>query len=341
MRQLSFALAATLATIASTSGCTEPATLGTTTAELACYDWGCTGNSPVMGPYRSHEFHTGGLENREGLRVDGFWIAGVRYAPIVAGARLSAVRGATIKAGADLEDGYFRVLDDDAGTEFHIRIAHVSNVVQYWLGDPDVVQTYELMYAQAPAGSELPLCANPPDSLDPTSGGGTPATWVAPFEAILFTGDRYDGVTKEVWATGGDRTRGWFNIGCAGSALAKLHLNRHTTAGAKGLYVASPAARQSLLNAFTANLCGTGAAFTEPGTPLRWKNAAGWKPEFDPSWALEAVWGPGGVVCIDDTYRLPLFDPATVWCAPHHCDEIAGYAEADWKQFGLVRTAVP
>lgn len=257
------------------------------------------------------------------------------------GARLSAIRGATVKTGAALEDGYFRVLDDDAGVEFHIRIAHVSNVVRYWLGDADVVQTYELMYRQLPAVTEQPVCANPPDSLDPTSGGGAPATWLAPFEAILFTGDRYDGVTKEVWATGGDRTRGWFNIGCAGSALAKLHLNRHTTAGAKGPYTASPDARQSLLNAFTANLCGTGAAFTEPGTPLRWQDAAGWKPDFAPTSTPEAVWGPAGAVCLEDAYRLPWFDPSAVWCHPKPCDAIAGFTEATWSQFGLVRTAVP
>lgn len=340
MRQLSFALAATLATAAA-AGCAEPAPLATATAELACYDWGCTGNSPVMGPYRSHEFHTGGLENREGLRVDGLWIAGVRYAPLVIGARLSAVRGATVKTGAALVDGYFRVLDDDTGAEFHIRIAHVSNVVRYWLGDADVVQTYELVYRQLPAITELPVCANPPDSLDPTSGGGAPAAWLAPFEAILFTGDRYDGVTKAVWATGGEPTHGWFNIGCAGSALAKLHLNRHTTAGAKGLYVASPDARQTLLNAFTANLCGTGAAFTEPGTPLRWTDAAGWKPALDPAATPEGVWGPAGVICLEDAYRLPWFDPAAVWCAPPPCDQVPGFTEATWKDVGLVRTAVP
>ena len=315
--------------------------VSTAPASTSCYDWGCTGNSPVMGPFRSHEFHTGGLPNAEGLRVDGFWIGGTRYTPVVEGDRFYAWDGQNdVKAGAELVDGYFRILDGETGAELRMTVTGVSNEVTFWLGDADRVQTYELSYVELPSLKAYSVCANPPDKYD---GSVAPATWDRRFEAILFTGDRYDGATKQIWTVGGDDTTGWFNIGCAGSALAKLHLNRHTTAGAKAPYDAKVDARQSLLNAFTANLCGTGTAFTEPGMPLRWINAAGWKSPLDPAWDLEAVWGPDGAVCVDDVYRLPGFDPSTAPCASQipHCRDLPGYDEAQWKSWGVVRTAVP
>ncbi len=341
MRQRSFTLA-TATALASLAACTESPELGVSSAELACHDWGCTGNSPVMGPYRSHEFHVGGTKNTEGLRIDGFWIDGVRHTPSVDGHRLTARLGAIVKGGSQLEGGYFKVIHDESGTEFHILVKQVSNTVTFWLGDADPVPTYELKYRQLPLLTEHALCASPPGSTDPTSYPASPALWLEPFEAILFTGDRYTATTKKVWAIGGISVKGWFNIGCAGSVLAKMHLNRHTTAGAKGAYVAPLAARQSLLNAFTANLCGDGVAYTDPGTPLRWKNAAGWKPAFQPAWDLEAVWGPAGAVCLDDAYRVPWVVPASV-CAPAipFCDDLAGYNEATWQNWGLVRTAIP
>ncbi len=77
--------------------------------------------------------------------------------------------------------------------------------------------------------------------------------------------------------------------------------------------------------------------------PLRWINAAGWKSPLDPAWDLEAVWGPDGAVCVDDVYRLPGFDPSTAPCASQipHCRDLPGYDEAQWKSWGVVRTAVP
>ena len=333
---------ATLFALAAVTSCTEPAEpIGTSVAALACYDWGCTGNSPVMGPYRSHEFHTGGTANSEGLHIDGFWIGGVRYTPVVEGYRFTARRGLTVKAGNQLVNGYFKVLDSN-NVEFQIKVTGVSNTVTFWLGDADAVPTYELRYRQMPLGKEQPLCANPPGSLDPSSDAGSPAPWLEPFEAILFTGDRYEAATKRVWAIDGPDVLGWFNIGCAGSALAKMHLNRHTTAGAKGAYTTPIQARQSLLNAFTANLCGDGMSYTDPGTPLRWKNAAGWKPAFAPAWDLEAVWGPDRAVCLDGAYRVPWVNPANA-CLPAipYCADLAGYNEASWQNWGLIRTAIP
>jgi hypothetical protein len=341
MRQLSLTLA-TAAAVA-LAACTEPPELGVSSAELACHDWGCTGNSPVMGPYRSHEFHTAGVKNTEGLRIDGFWIAGVRHSPAVNGYRLTARLGLIVKAGIQLKGGYFKVIHDSSATEFHIIVKEVSNNVTFWLGDPsDKIPTYELRYRQLPLMTEHALCANPPGTSDPTGAPASPAPWFEPFEAILFAGDRYNASTKQVWAIGGPDVKDWFNVACAGSALAKMHLNRHTTAGAKDAFFASQDARQSLLNAFTANLCGTGVAYTAPNTPLRWKNAAGWKPEFLPAWDLEAVWGPAGAVCIDDAYRVPWVVPANL-CAPllQFCEDLAGYDEDSWQNWGLVRTAIP
>src|SRR5262249_31439197 len=105
----------------------------------------------------------------------------------------------------------------------------------------------------------------------------------APVEhsAIAFAGDRYDPVQKIVT----DTVRGtqWFNLACAGTATAKVHLVRHTNAGAwspstwhPGVDITSPGApyhtapqlRQAMLKMFAADYCGSGFPFTVDGQPL-------------------------------------------------------------------------
>jgi hypothetical protein len=335
MRQHSIPFAALA--LAATAACTEPdATLGTTTASL-CGDWGCGGNSSTMGPYRSHEFNLVGLPNEEGLRVDGFFLGGVRFTPRIQGDHFYAKHSILgERHGGQLVNGYLRIFDKD-NHEFRMHFAAVSNAVTFWLGDPDAVQTYELLYSEGNAGKKTPLCNNPPP---PTDASGL--VWTRAFESVLFTGDRINR-HKQIWSTAAAATTDWMTIGCAGSALAKMHLSRHTTAGSKGSFTASPAERQAMLNMFTANICGDGISHTEPNTPLRWKNADGWYSEFAPAWELEAIWGPSGAVCFDDTYRLPGVDPLAL-CGAHarpSCADLPGYDEASWQAWGTVRSAVP
>ena len=68
--------------------------------------------------------------------------------------------------GAQLKGGYLKVLDSE-NHEFRIHFTNVSDVVRFWVGASDVVQTYELEYTEEPVPTKLPLCANPPRSTAP------------------------------------------------------------------------------------------------------------------------------------------------------------------------------
>lgn len=283
-----------------------------------CPKWGCNENSPVMGLYNFHEIHLGGLVNKEGIRIDGFWRNGVRYRPFMAGngSELRAEHPVShvVISGHDLEGGRFRIFTDE-GDEYYLIIAHVTTATeggaQFWVGPQTSLETYELTYSKRPIGTEVltnnpvfPLCHNPPARTD--GGEGVSHLWERRFEAVLFTHERIDAAAKEISARGASReTDGWMTIGCAGSALAKLHLNRHTVAGATINYVATQAQEQALLKMYVSDVCGTGHAFTEQGTPLHWENRAtpAWNKLTGNEYAIEALWDQHGAKCLN-VHRL-------------------------------------
>jgi hypothetical protein len=104
-------------------------------------------------------------------------------------------------------------------------------------------------------------------------------------------------VTAANYSDAGD----WFNIGCAGSALAKLHLNRHTTAGSDSTHQTSLLRRQAMLKMYVADVCGNGFASTKQGTPLVWENNTipPWQTLPGAVSAMEGAWGPFGMICMD------------------------------------------
>jgi hypothetical protein len=101
-------------------------------------------------------------------------------------------------------------LRDDTGSRFAVHLAGFGETA-YWAGPPGTAPVYELTYTSATQPDPQPLC---------TAGANA---------AILFAGDRYDAARETVTATGA-ATRGWVNVACDGTALAKLHLTRHTEA---------------------------------------------------------------------------------------------------------------
>jgi hypothetical protein len=148
--------------------------------------------------------------------------------------------------------------------------------------------------------------------------------------AIAFAGDHYDALHKTVEDTALGTTL--FNLACAGTAPAKMHLMRHTNAGAdvmdalgvlhRGVYPTIPQQRQAMLKMFTADYCGTGHAFTVDGQPLRYGDAKHWYPETPTPGVLaspairsiEAEWTPDGVACLDMPRLFPIVDLHKVHC---------------------------
>lgn len=296
------------------SACAAETEVQTTTQAIAgCPLWGCGENSPVMGPWEFHEGNTDGIPNDEGVVFLNFQIGNQLYKPVVKGSQLYAWDPATNTAvtGAGLTNGWFNVLTKD-GSTFELRISKVTpaaiSPVKFWVGPTTPIETYELWYTGAATGR---LCKNPPSGR----GEGPGRTWERPLEAMLFTGDRYQAEKKLVTASTYDTTEGWFNIACAGSALAKLHLNRHTTAGETSTHTTTAAQRQALLKMYVSDVCGSGTAYTEQGTPLHWQNPQHWWQLDGTEFAFEARWNENGALCLD-THRLgskyvDLGDPST------------------------------
>lgn len=278
--------------------------VATQAAGAGCPTWGCNENSPIMGPYGDWwELNVNGALNNQNLKVLSFVKGVVEYQPVIKGSQLYATHPTLpTLSGTNLTNGYFKIRAPDGF--YQLQIAHVnvrtSSNVTFWLGPPSQIETYELRW-QGPNGTSGRVCANPPpeDGLD----GGS---WPARIEAFLFTGDRYDAGSKRVTQSDYASTSGWFNIGCAGSVLAKLHLNRHTTAGSTTGYTTKWEERQTLLKMYVSDVCGTGNAWTLPGTPLHFELANGWSQLSGLEDAVEAQWGPNGVVCWNERHRLGL-----------------------------------
>jgi hypothetical protein len=136
--------------------------------------------------------------------------------------------------------------------------------------------------------------------------------------AFAFEGDHYDVDNKRVRET--VPAHGWFNLACAGTAVAKMHLLRHTRAGS--ITTGSTSAkretkvhqRTAMLKAITGDYCGDGTSWTADGTPLQWTDSQGWfpRPPIGPPLDLpalakqgliEGVWGPDGAICLNNPRR--------------------------------------
>lgn len=286
-----------LAPLAMPLGCADGPADETATDHVrsTCLDWGCGESVPVVGALAFHELHETGEPNSAGIRLLGLTQRGRAYAVDVVdnrlfGRALGSSRDGDL-SGAQLEGAELSLSTPEGIHTVHIRaVSHVP----YWVGDPTSNELYHLEITD-PSGSEArPLCSNPPDAT---------GEWPEPTGALIFTGDRYDAVGKQVIPGAPADPGEWFNIACAGSALAKLHLSRHTPAGSSGDFTSTTAQRQAVLKMFTADMCGTGQSFTEAGTPLRWGNATGTTRLRGDEASFEALWDEDGALCLDE-HRL-------------------------------------
>jgi hypothetical protein len=132
--------------------------------------------------------------------------------------------------------------------------------------------------------------------------------------ALIFAGDHYNSdhtVTKQ--------EKGLFNLACFGTASAKMHLLRHTTAGIRPSGISTQLEeRTAMLRAITADYCGDGRSWTGDGTPLWWtdKNQSfplGNQPDFLTGKPvlfkddIEAIWGTNGkLLCLNEPRRVPV-----------------------------------
>jgi len=195
------------------------------------------------------------------------------------------------------------------GTYFQIRLEAFTTNVAFLAGPPESIPAYAFKARRSPTENfNFDICSNAALVPDPTWSGGD-------HYAVVYRGDRYDPMRKRLLPN--NVNDGWSFLACNGSAASKMHLWRHTYAGAfddrgNPVYMTNLDQRTALLKAITADYCGGGLPeFTVTGTPLAFATAM--EPAtfprprltLPPTATLEALWGPAGAHCLDNPRIWP------------------------------------
>jgi hypothetical protein len=276
-----------------------------------CPDWGCGSNSAWLGENLAfHELDASGVHpNNLGLFVldfrdasDNLLELSIDHDELIGTCTVKdsncAYVGQVLKRDA-LRYAKLGLLDKSAlnKTLYTLRIESTSTT-PFW-NDPtsESAPTYEFTYTAANKRDAVNLCSHNSDPKDPLHG-----------VAMVFRGDRYDAKHKTVTIAAADDP--WFNIACAGTAIGKLHLLRHTSAADRdGTHLTSQQDRQALLKMLTADYCGTGQVFTVDGQPLMYSYKQPWvlkvpcdvgdKKYWQQADSIDAVWSSNHAMCLD------------------------------------------
>ncbi len=281
-------------------GCAEipDAELGTTEqAVIDCDEWMCGSNSPIIDTLRFHELNVNGLPNAQGFLVQSLWRGGVHFALEVDRGRIRGRSGAVTIQGPQLVGSQLR-LRRGAKT-YGIRITAVTTIPTFAKlgGVPRTVETYQLdvseLLGDQPLHEWRNVCSTIPARDNPDLLG------MNNVHALVFEGERINAATKTISPVL-DPT--WFNIGCAGHAIAKLAINAQTEAARAAFgFATTILERQAFLKMVTGDYCGSGKSFTVVGQPLEWMDHHGYTKYVSPlpELQLEARWTAAGAVCLN------------------------------------------
>jgi hypothetical protein len=281
-------------------GCVEVADdqLGMTEqAVIECETWVCGSNSPILGGLYFHELNVSGVMNAEGVSVINLWQAGTSYQLSVEHGRIIGRAGSLQIQGAALQNAQIRVRR--GAQTYAIRIAAVSTMQTFAQlnGAPRTIETYLLDTAELAGGVPTTgwrnLCSNIPSRYNPDLLGMNVT------HALVFEGERIDKTTKQINPA---LDSSWFNIGCAGHAIAKLAINAQTEVArvTYGFTTTIPE-RQAFLRMLTGDYCGKGKTFTVSGQPLQWMDWRGYTQYVSSpmNLELEARWTATGAACLN------------------------------------------
>lgn len=267
-------------------------------AQRDCDDWVCGSNSPMVDNYGFHDLNVNGLRNASGFALVRVDRNGVTYRMAVQGGEiiLTPISGGAVLSQYSVKGAILRVVHAASGQRYNIEIADAAKTVSWARlnGDTRSILTYQFRWqVDDPLSTNVRwtnVCTNPTSESEPGMNA---------YHTMVFEGDRIDARTKTVVRV----EDGWFNFGCAGHALAKMHLTGHTE-GARALgFETTLDQRTTMLKMLSADYCGTGQPFTVAGTPLTWRDDKRWM-SFSPLLApVEARWRPDGVACLN-TPRL-------------------------------------
>jgi hypothetical protein len=266
-----------------------------------CPDFGCGVNGPKIDGGWFHELNLDGEPNDQGFALVGYLRKGsALYTLRVANGRLSGslylgvIGSPSTLSGTTLEGATLK-LRRHGTIDYTATIQSVRTVAQYRAKHPDNlplprVETYTIYVEADATGLGDYLCPLP--QLVTT--GPTP---MPEHSALVFEGDRINATHKTVSILNNNR---WFNLGCEGSALAKMHLAGHSQAAVSVGLVTNKFERQTMLKSLVADYCGGGTVFTVGGQRLEWVSDDGMLsyPVFMQT-RVEARWTPQGAACLD------------------------------------------
>jgi len=302
-----------------------------------CPDWGCGTNGAWLGQgVVFHDLDASGLKfNSAGLKIRTFHDAtGHTLAVEVDHDRLRGVRndGTALEESA-LIGSTFELIDRQEQV-YDLTITNYGTTT-YWVDGDREVPVYGFEFADSDTPEKRsPLCRPPSD-------GGTAWQPISGM-AVIFRGDRYDAVKKTVVETGGGDT--WFNIACAGTTVAKMHLLRHSWASNEdGAHPTTVPQRQAVLKMLVADYCGDGRPFTVDGHVLSYTYDQSWELPVDWSavQSIDALWGPAHALCLNQPRLHDQF--STIRSAiVSHCASI-GYTIKGCKAglMGELKAAAP
>ena len=290
----------------------------TTSSALRCEMFVCGDNAASAGDgILFDELNLAGEPNYAGTKLLGASLGGHPMTIDIDRDRLRAIDQWT---GIPTTDGglvgMIMKLQSSSGESFEVLIdSFDEGSVRFLAGANDTIPVYLMKYRRQALGQKKFdhfVCVN--DVID--------AAWPSVgHHALVFRGDRYDPVTKR--AILNDPNSPWSFLACSGSGAGKMHLHRHTVAGAFDApgtgtpYMTTLDQRTTLLKMITADYCGTGEhQFTVTGTPLAFTTAAPFSmPAMRPVASDEAIWGPDGAVCLTFPRRDPILVPpgSLVW----------------------------
>ncbi|MEO8702052.1 MAG: ADYC domain-containing protein, partial [Kofleriaceae bacterium] len=261
---------------------------------------GAGGNSPKIDHMGSHDFSTNfGEPNAAGFRLVSAEKSGRPQKIAVVGASLivTDVQNGTVLTGNAVAGTTLKAINDINGVKYVIRFSDTGTANYYGQpgGATKISMTYLIEWAVdgKPNPEWENICESPP--LD--TGGN-----MNRFHVVVFEGDRIVAAQKSVSKL---PELQWFNVGCAGHALAKLHLNGYTYGAQKqtltdlvaSRFVSTWQERQAFVRMITADYCGTGNANTIADQPLGYGDARHYRAW--PTSKLESRWDENGATCLN------------------------------------------
>jgi hypothetical protein len=295
----------------------------------------CRSIGALLGGRAFHELDTDFDNAVDGLRITA--VEDAQKQPLtlmIEGDELTARDSTgTIRRGNELLDTYLYLVDEASKLspppQYYLHLTDVGTTA-FRVGD-GLAHTYTFSYRRLGDGSgEQSLCTAPRDD----------AAWMdLAFKAFVFGGDHYDDRAKTVDVRADTR----FNIACAGTGFATMHLNRHTTAGSDAGHITTREQRQAMFKMLYADYCGTGRSFTFEDYPIEYENATGWfwKYGIPGGSTYEAIWNENGAVCLDEP-RLTgavediVHDIEGACKPPPPCTSLKHPDIGDWAKLGYV-----